>query len=890
MTIRRASLLLPCRRLDDFPSHLTGQAAAELLAAWTALWHPAFVRVTGGLPGWHPADEPPDPASLDGELILIPSVSRQRLASDWCDRLRATAPVNPRPVEACGLRGQTIAAALEAAGIDSNQVAAETAADFLALGYAHLQVELLTRAMRYTSVLDVEQFTSAVVAAANAAVAGGQAVAREELARAFDLLADARNHVYAVDFYVIDVTLLAPTTLGESLRKKLRAGSPTSVLMSGALIEQMAREQPASLAELRAAMSAGTADFIGGRFHAGGCRWESPETLLGELEMFQQIAREKLGCEAAIFGQFDSTLSPLLPEILDGMGFTAALHTTFDGGRLPRAEQCKTRWGRSDGAWLEALSTTPRDVSQPDTWLNFAERLGDTIAHDHVATVLLAGWPGQESEYFDDLRRAAQFSPVLGKLVTLEEYFRVSRETDDWSSFFPSEYRCKGTVADAENPISARVRTYRQDVLEVHRRLSEGLRAIAAKSIVPPDAGDAMDGRTSCPVVLNSWNFSCTRYVNADPLEFSTGIDSSLARQSFALPDVPGCGFALCEAPETRATVPLAEGRVLRNEQLELTVSATTGGIQSLRTHGDRSTRVSQRLVFHDEALINKQRNVEDGDGLPLDSRMIAEEVKVTRNDALVGEITSRGRLVDAADMLLARFTQTVRLARGLAAAIVDVQLQPERPLAGSAWTSYFASRLAWLDEAATLRRGAQWLGRAVKRERIESPEWVEIATDVGNIVCFPLGLPFHRQAAPTWLDTLLVTAGEEERRFQFAIGLDCNYPTQSALALVTAGTPTVAELPCRPAQPRGWFLHVGARNVVVTHLEAMEGERGGIRCRVLETEGRAVETILTGFRPFQSARTTNFRGETNEVLSVVDGRVRFDIGAHRWVQLEAAW
>ena len=66
MTIRRASVILPCRGFDDFPTHLTGPAAAELLTAATALWHPALIHATQALPGWHPAEEPPDPAALDG--------------------------------------------------------------------------------------------------------------------------------------------------------------------------------------------------------------------------------------------------------------------------------------------------------------------------------------------------------------------------------------------------------------------------------------------------------------------------------------------------------------------------------------------------------------------------------------------------------------------------------------------------------------------------------------------------------------------------------------------------------------------------------------------------------------------------------------------------------
>ena len=95
---------------------------------------------------------------------------------------------------------------------------------------------------------------------------GDRGLVAEELGRAFDLLADARNHVYAVDFYVVDVTLLAATTLGESLRSKLASGVPCNVLASGELIEQMAREHPDTLAELRAALDAGTACVSGGPF------------------------------------------------------------------------------------------------------------------------------------------------------------------------------------------------------------------------------------------------------------------------------------------------------------------------------------------------------------------------------------------------------------------------------------------------------------------------------------------------------------------------------------------------------------------------------------------------------------------------------------------------
>ena len=182
------------------------------------------------------------------------------------------------------------------------------------------------------------------------------------------------------------------------------------------------------------------------------------------------------------------------------------------------------------------------------------------------------------------------------------------------------------------------------------------------------------------------------------------------------------------------------------------------------------------------------------------------------------------------------------------------------------------------------------------------------------------LGLPYHRRSSPNWLDTLLFVAGEERRRFQFALALDETYPLRAALGLLTAGQSPIVALPTEPSSSRGWFVHVGARNIVATHIGSLvEGGtvgglseadiglrlkavsasetpptpsvvRSGVRIRLLETEGRDTHTTLDGYRPFRAARTTDFRGNPTGVLSMIDGRVEFDIGAHRWMQIEAEW
>jgi alpha-mannosidase len=890
MTLRRASLILPCPRLDDFPSHLTGGRAAELLAGWTALWHPTLIDALGRLPAWRAADDLPDPSEFDGELLLFPEASTLRMSADWRDRLRTANPNNPAPVDVDNTRQETIAGVLLSAGIDGSRVRPELVGDFLALGLAYLQVELLTRAMHYSTVLDTDRFENAAVTAARAALANDEHLMREELARAFDLLADARNHVYAVDFFVVDITLLASSTLGDSLRAKLASRFPTSLLCPGELLDELASQHPQTSAELRRAMDAGTACVIGGTFHQHVSRHASPEQWLDEITLGQAAARRHLERDYEVFGLFHSQFSPLLPDVLRGAGFKGALHASFDGGRFPRAEQSKTWWGPSAGRAIPALAVTPLDASRPETWLKLGEKIGDTIAHDHVATVLFAGWPDTRIEYYEDLRRAAQYGPVLGKLVTLEEYFRVSREPDEWTRFHTREYPLGLGTEPGPNPISSPIDVYRQGVSETYQRLSTGLAAVL-------DATAASESKDQAArhVVINPWNFPCTQLHGvtltelAPPLHASysgsgaTGSASAgegqLPSPACCLPDVSGWGYATFAAAAPLATIPLVEGYTLRNERLEVTVSEVTGGIQSIRGYRDRNTRLSQRLAFHRGRIASAE-----------DSKMVAERVAITRNDALLGEIESRGRLLDSNSELLATFVQRVRIARGVPAVFVEVELDPKRQPEGDIWRSYYCSRLAWGDDAISVRRGGNWMAYESGRERIESPEWIEINDGVGTVTCFAFGLPYHRRASPSWLDTLLVVAGESRRQFQFALALVEGYPSRNALGLITASHAPVVALPSPPPRSRGWFLHVGAKNIVATHLDRLAGPPAGIRVRLIETEGRETHTSLTAYRPFTAARITDFRGNSTAVLSIVDGRVEFNVGPHQWIQIEAEW
>src|SRR5262245_47243047 len=171
MTFKELILLLPCHSLEDFPTYHEGDDAQSLLASWSALWHPELLAAAGQAPTWRRIEEPP--SDVRDRLIVVPAVCLQRLPTGFAQRVKDEGGVLIRKTSS---REEIVAAALESAAgtlrvpsalpdgngtrnvptafegtrrVPATKVDPELAADFLALGYCYLQIELLTRQMRY---------------------------------------------------------------------------------------------------------------------------------------------------------------------------------------------------------------------------------------------------------------------------------------------------------------------------------------------------------------------------------------------------------------------------------------------------------------------------------------------------------------------------------------------------------------------------------------------------------------------------------------------------------------------------------------------------------------------------------------------------------------------
>jgi alpha-mannosidase len=194
--------------------------------------------------------------------------------------------------------------------------------------------------MHYGSILEQNDLSETIISAAKAAVADPAAPKqtwKTKLQHAFDLLIQARQHYYPVDFYLVDITLVAPTTSGSELVKELAANGPTradhgeherdrsfvatNVLTSSSNLEKLVARCPVSLRVLQEAVERGEVGVIGGTETDERLGNLPPEALLSEFLKGRAQYVKVLGNEVTVFAHLFGGTSPLVPQILNNLGY-----------------------------------------------------------------------------------------------------------------------------------------------------------------------------------------------------------------------------------------------------------------------------------------------------------------------------------------------------------------------------------------------------------------------------------------------------------------------------------------------------------------------------------------------------------------------------------------
>jgi len=817
MNLDRITVFLPCHSLHDFPSWLDEAEADALLSAWTAAWHPWLIATVGDVPRWASVDLPPaDHASLG----VVPA--------PWDDRFAAQADALCT-AGSCwirGIEGHANIVAAAAAALAGDQPVAEPlpggslADEFQALGLAALLAELLAQRMRSSAGLTDTGFAAAAVRAARAAIGGDDDDAKAALRECYGFLESTRAHYYPVDVWLLDIVLVAESTLGDSLDRELRATVPLTLVATGGVIEKLEATNPAALACVRERCAAGTIAPAGGRHDSQPLDECTPEEIVGSFERGLAVWREIVGTVPVTYAQQTGGSSAILPQLLTDLGFTGAIWPLFDGTPLPDPGGSRIRWEGTGGGCIDGVARAPLDARCTQTILSLPERIGDAMDHDHTAVIQFAHHAGTASHWFDVLRRIGAASTVLGTFVTPPDLFKRTAGAGPLVSFEPDVFPVGlPALPRATSPDSRQHDTVASHVAAAHA-----------------EADRLMAARKSLHDVLHRPALAA---VAPPPTTAGRGVRS-------------GWGFATLLTAGRRPD----EDLVLEHEFLRIQVHRQTGGLLSVRRPVDRGNRLSQRLAVRTTRPAPAAGQPwEDVTERAVYSGMQADSIeRLPSTDGKGESIKSRGRLLDGEHREVGSFMQRIELVASLPLALIDIEVRGVELPRGPLFEQHAACRFAWNEnEDVDVHRSLHTQSIATERGRFTAPWFIELSSPDdrnGRVAILTGGLPWHLRSSPHMLDSILPfptrieaatpSAGGVSHRLAVGIGLERPWDLAAVLLAEAAEAPAAA------------FRAAAAESVAAANVRLTVGtvrQEGGrvvaARIGLLESAGRAGEVRL---------------------------------------------
>ena len=360
------------------------------------------------------------------------------------------------------------------------------ARDFLALGTVLWMLRDLTVAMGHSESLDRESLWREVTAGAHAWQLGDSAAAVNRLRAAFEVLTQARERFYPVDAYLLDLCLLDPAMPAGVLGGPLETAVPITFIAPAQAIENQAVADPDVLAALRQAITDGWADVAGGTYAESDDALLPLESIFWQFRQGAEVYRAHLDeRNVETYARRRFGLFVQLPQVAKRFGLRYALHLSFDAGRFPVRPETKRLWEGPEGSSLESLLRPPLAADRPSQGWLLPWRMGATMRDDHVAAVPVVHWPSPVASWYEDLRRVATYSPVLGRWTTLNDFFHLTDrpyetfrpDPDDYAT----PYLVQAVTKRESEPVSRLARHHRLRArLETARTVQGLARALAS--------------------------------------------------------------------------------------------------------------------------------------------------------------------------------------------------------------------------------------------------------------------------------------------------------------------------------------------------------------------------------------------------------------------------
>jgi alpha-mannosidase len=720
------------------PAAVSDDLAQAVWCAVSALWHPSLLARSAGLPRIESVDSPSPPGSR--EIRVVASGAWDRLPSGYLTQAEdaktallesgVDRPALIRHIQAL-LGADTTLDTVENEGMTS------AARDFLALGTARWMLRELTAAMGHADALDHDSLTRELLAGAHAWQIGDWAGAVNRLRAGFEVLTQARERFYPVDAYLIDLCLLDPAMSAGVLAEPLANPVAISFIAPALAIENQSLHDPQRLAALRQAITDGWADVAGGTYSEAEDPLLPPESILWQFRRGNEVYRAHLDDRnVETFARRRFGLFTQLPQIAKRFGYRFAVHLAFDAGRFPICAETKRLWESPDGSSLESLLRPPIAADRSSQGLLVPWRMAATMRNDHVAALPLIHWPEPVAPWYLDLRRAAGYSPVLGRWSTLNDFFHLTDRP--YETFRPepdryqTPYLAQAVARGEREPVARLARHHRlraqleaaraiqalaraigsssadtataavdlpgtyaveeiEDQIETGRHdegetalaraLAEWAKALARRIVatLPPAVTGSAAGRRPGYLVLNPLNVPRRAAVILPEAALDLRPEGPLRAAQFtedgvwAVVDLPALGFAWVPREADLGRPPTATGGLsTRGRHLKN---------ESIEIEIDAATGGLRSLAAVGEptARLGQQLVVTglfDAKGKPASSQMRSEKFDVDYGGPALVQATSSGSLVDAhKGNRLASFAQRYRLWSGRPILEIEVTL-----------------------------------------------------------------------------------------------------------------------------------------------------------------------------------------------------------------------
>jgi hypothetical protein len=864
-----------------------------------------------------------------GHIYVVPESPPLYLPDDWESRLREAGAC---AFEATADRTATLTT-MQKACVEfdpSAECAARFQASdacvrtFQAIGFGYLIVEHLFDAMQHEHMLSQDDFWQDMQNAVGALTDPDPEAYRTHLQAAADKLLAAREILYPTSMHLLDIFVPDAFKLQETMPAVWRGGATRNLVASSSMLQRMMEECPDRFNELRECVQE-TSGQPSVEICCGAVVERADALLPVESQLWnlrQAIVRTKelVGAEVRVFARRRSAFHTHLPQFLMACGYEKALLLTFDGAVAPTHRSTVVSWSAPDGKQLDAFCRTPKAAHESGTFFNLVHSLHESITQDSAATFALIHTIAAASPGYAEWQELSRFGPVLGQWTSFSRFFAdamageyaPASTVDDFFSD-DLEERTNAKLTDAVSGHSNHLRKRRRldaawSFLAIHRALGAGpaptqsssieqrLRVIEAQleqgeakteelAAAEMDTARLLADRLQSKsadgppgyVLLNPCSFvrrlSLELNENHGPIAVDGPVKACqiLGDKTLVVVDVPSFGFAWMQqgkqgTPLTPARVRMADSNVVRNEFLEAEIDMATGGLRAIRDLRTRINRLGQQIVFNPG------------------SSMKVKNVRVTSNGPALGEIVTEGGIHDEQGIVLATFRQRFRAWMGRPLLDLRIEIYPEKQPEGYPWHSYFGARFAWRDDRATLFRGQNCTSFVTNHTRPVTPDFLELRFGQERTTIFPCGLPFHQRHGSRMVDVIMVPEAEQGRVFDLAIGLDREYPAQTALGLATPATVLPTEKGPPKVGPSGWLFHLDAHNIVVSSLRPAEpgaDAAAAIVATMIESTSYGTGAELRCARNPVRAVTLDCNGQSVQELPVTADAVSLEFASN---------